>query len=281
MPFHIIASTGRTATTFLAAALDTIEGVIACHEGYGGADKEAEPILPLINLENALAYQDPENARRVVAEKRSPTVIEAATRAAGAEILVDVAYYNPTIGAAILELHPSARMVGIIRDGESFVRSATQLEGEDMLPVGWPDPAKPLTDREKFIGFGRIRPARRSAEGAQWKDWSAIARNIWLWRETNLLLLAARDRFPDRVALIEFRDIKERSEAFWQGIATTLNLPSIPMVSEILTTSFANRKSTGYQIGPATDWTGAERAFLAEAQALVEEHWGNGRGHHS
>ncbi len=281
MPFHIIASTGRTATTFLAAALDTIDGVVACHEGYGGADKQADPILPLINLENALAYQDPQNAQRVVSEKRSPEVVESAARDAGAQILVDVAYYNPTICSAILELHPSARMVGIIRDAESFVRSATQVEGEDLLPVGWPDPAKALTDREKFIGFGRIRPPRRSAEGAGWKDWSAVRRNIWLWRETNLLLIAARDRFPDRVALIDFRQLKEQPEAFWLCIATTLNLPSVPMVSEILTTSFANRKSTGYQIGPAADWTGAERAFLGEAQALVEEHWGNGGGHHS
>ena len=275
MHFHIIASTGRTATTFLAAALDTIEGVVACHEGYGGADKGTDPLLPLINLENSLAYQDPARASAVIAEKRSAEVIAQVGRATGAEVLIDVAYYNPTMGAAILEAHPGTRMVGIIRDCAGFVRSATQMTGEDLLPVGWPDPGKELTDRERFIGFGRIRPPRGSADWAAWKGWSAIERNIWLWRETNLLLIAARDRFPDRVTLIDFSALKNDPDRFWQTIVEQLALPKLPMVSEILTTSFANSKNTGYQIGPATEWSDREQAFLADAEAFVQERWGH------
>jgi hypothetical protein len=273
--FHIIASTGRTATTFLAAALDTIEGVTACHEGYAGADKGDEPLLPLINLENNLAYQSPAQAVAIVEAKRGEDALEAAAARAGSSVLVDVAYYNPTIASAVLDLHPDCRMLGIIRDCASFVRSATQIEGEDFLPVGWPDQAKPLTDREKFIGFGRIRPRRGSNDAARWKEWSAIERNIWLWRETNLLLLEARDRFPDRVSLVDFAMLKSSPVQFWNEVVTHLGLPHLPELSSKLTMGFVNTKATGYQVGPASDWSEHERSFLAEAEATIANRWGN------
>lgn len=275
MAFHIIASTGRTATTFLAAALDTIHGVVACHEGYAGADKADDPLLPLINLENNVAYQSPEQAVSIVEAKRNEQVIADAMSRAECRVLLDVAYYNPTIAAALLDLHRDCRMLGIIRDCESFVRSATQMEGEDLLPVGWPDREKPLTDREKFIGFGRIRPRRGSEDAARWKEWSAIARNIWLWRETNLLLLGARDRFPDRVTLIDFALLKADPDRFWGDVTGHFNLPHLPEISPKLTTSFVNTKATGYQVGPASGWTDQERSFLEEAEAAVRKRWGN------
>jgi hypothetical protein len=273
--FHIIASTGRTATTFLAAALDTIEGVTACHEGYAGADKAGEPLLPLINLENNLAYQSPAQAVGIVASKRGPEVLEGAAARAGCSVLVDVAYYNPTIASSVLDLHPACRMIGLIRDCASFVRSATQMEGEDLLPVGWPNQAKPLTDREKFIGFGRIRPRRGSDDAARWKEWSAIERNIWLWRETNLLLLDARDRFPDRVRLIDFAMLKSGPTQFWADVVSHFGLSHLPEISSKLTMGYINTKATGYQVGPAPEWSDRERSFLAEAETTIANRWGN------
>ena len=47
----MIASTGRTATSFVAECLNKIPGVIGLHEGHLGND-DGEDILPLINLEN-------------------------------------------------------------------------------------------------------------------------------------------------------------------------------------------------------------------------------------
>ncbi len=273
--FHFIASTGRTATTFIAAALDRLDGVAACHEGYGGADKGAEPLLPLINLENNLAYQSGDQGKAVVAQKRNAAIIAQAAQRAGAATLIDVAYYNPTLAAALLAQHPDCRMIGIIRDCESFVRSATQMEGEDLLPVGWPDAAKELSDREKFIGFGRIRPRRGSEDAMHWKQWSAIARNIWLWRETNLLLLDARDRFFDRVRLIDFAMLKADPDRFWAEITAHFGLPQLPEISEKLTTSFVNTKPSGYQVGPVAEWTDQERSFLRQAEAAIRDRWGN------
>ncbi|MEP6624344.1 MAG: hypothetical protein ABJC79_07860, partial [Acidimicrobiia bacterium] len=136
--FHIVASTGRTATSFLADCLDRLPGLAACHEGHR-RDDTGEDLLPLVNLENQQVFRNPSTAAAVVAAKRSAPVIATALATADAEVLVDIAYYNVGLAEAILDLHPSTRAVVIIRDCESFVRSVTWLEGTDPMPVGWPD----------------------------------------------------------------------------------------------------------------------------------------------
>lgn len=268
MQFHAIASTGRTATTFLARALDNLDGIAACHEGYRAADKDKTPLLPLINLENRQAFFSAEKAREIVAAKRSQDVL--AKLDIDADTLVDVAYYNPVIAAALLERHPNLRLVGIIRELEPFVRSATAMEGEDLLPVGWPDPAKPLSPRERFIEMGRIKPARDSADAQSWDGWSAIMRNIWLWRETNALLLAALERFGERVLLLPFEDLSADGPAFLARIVDHLGLPTagIPEALEAAK-HHHNRKSAGYQIGPLTEWSEEERNFAHDAQTRI------------
>lgn len=275
MAFHIIASTGRTATTMIAATLDALPGVAACHEGYRGSDKASEPILPLINLENARAYQMPSSAAATVAEKRSAAILAEAQTRVGAQTIVDVAYYNPAIAAALLDAHRQAKMIGIIRDCESFVRSSTTLDGEDVLPVGWPDPAKPLTSREQFIGLGRIKPRRKSDDKAAWDGWSAIRRNIWLWRETNLMLLETRDLFPDRVKIIDFALLKRDPQGFWNALSSHLDLPKIGAEMHHGKEKFTNRKAFGYQIEAADAWSQDERQFLIASVEQVEKK----RGH--
>lgn len=273
--FHIIASTGRTATTFIAAALNQIPGITTCHEGYIGSDHEAEPLLPLINLENNLAYQKPDKASDIVAEKRSEKAVAKAIAQVGCESLIDVAYYNPTIAAALLEQHPDLHMVGIIREPEGFVISATQLEGEDLLPVGWPDPQKELTDREKFIGFGRIRPRRGSEDATTWKEWSAIKRNIWLWRETNRLLAAAHSEFADRVTLVDFGLLKSDPDRFWKVIFDAFGISSKQKINHHLLKDFRNRKPGGAQIGKSDTWAPDEREMLEAAKAEFLGFWDN------
>lgn len=270
MQFHAIASTGRTATTFLARALDSLAGVAACHEGYRAADKDSEPLLPLINLENRQAFYSAEKAREIVAAKRSDTVLGPLAERLDFEALVDVAYYNPVIAEALLEAHPEMRLVAIIRELEPFVRSATAMEGEDLLPVGWPDPGKPLTARERFIEMGRIKPAKGSREAEEWDGWSAIARNIWLWRETNALLLQARAKFGERVLLLPFEGLSADPEGFLSNIADHFGFPQqgIPAALEAAK-GHRNRKASGYQVGPLAEWTANEQALAHEAQTEI------------
>ncbi|OED49405.1 hypothetical protein AB838_06945 [Rhodobacteraceae bacterium (ex Bugula neritina AB1)] len=269
--FDIIASTGRTATTFLAAALDQMQGVAATHEGYRGSDKDTEPLLPLVNLQNAAAYASEAAARQTVADLRNDQNLAEALQRSQAERLIDVAYYNAMIGAEILAQHPTARMIGIIRDCESFVCSATAMEGEDPLPVGWPDPDKPLTDREKFIAMGRIRPGRKSPLKAEWAGWSAIRRNIWLWRETNLRLCAAQQAHGARVVLLRFSTFQKTPEAFWDLCADFLQLPYTAGSPLQAPKKMVNKKPLGYQIGAAPTWTSDEQAALDAAQTLIEK----------
>lgn len=270
--FDIIASTGRTATTYLASALNQQAGILACHEGYPGSEKETQtPALPLINLENARAYNAPDSALEIVREKRCAAVINAALAQYQQERMIDVAYYNPTLAHALLETLPGCRMIGLIRDCESFVRSCTTLHGEDPLPVGWPDPQKELSAREKFIAMGRIRPRRASPDKALWASWGAIRRNIWLWRETNLLLCAAKTAFPERVSLMRFETFKKSPETFWHHATGHLDLPTFDAPPAAKKPDAVNKKPFGYQTGPAAEWSADDQNALADAQTLINE----------
>lgn len=271
--FHFIASTGRTATTFLAAFLDRLDGVTACHEGYVRSDKSSDPVLELINLENALCYRKSNVASAVVAEKRNPHAIENLLISRGDTALVDIAYYNPMIADALLASLPDSRMVAIIRDCASFVRSATCISGEDPLPVGWPAQDKPLTEREKFIGMGRIKPQRGSEAHDQWKGWSAICRNIWLWQETNRILLQAVIAHPQRSLVLDFQRLKSDRDGFLQAIMTHLSLPEPQDLNATVAscTAHQNSKPSGYQIPAPSGWTAQEQEMLSHAQQQIDE----------
>jgi hypothetical protein len=162
-------------------------------------------------------------------------------------------------------------MIGIIRECEGFVRSATTLTGEDPLPVGWPDPDKPLTDREKFIAMGRIRPIRGSPDKANWANWGATRRNIWLWQETNLRLCAAKELFGDRVSLLRFSAFQSDSDAFWAFCAWFLTLPHDAGRQLTAPKKMINKKPSGYQIGTADTWKPDDQAALEQAQTLIEK----------
>ena len=271
MRFNIVASTGRTATTFMAAALNHLDGVVATHEGYRGSDKNSEPLLPLVNLENAAAYSSPKTARHSVATLRGVEVLSTVMDLTPADHLIDVAYYNAMLGEEILALHPQARMIGIIRDCEGFVRSATTIEGEDPLPVGWPDPNKSLSEREKFISMGRIRPGKASSDRSLWSGWGAIQRNIWLWRETNLRLCAAKDAYEDRVALVRFATFQCNPPAFWEFGAKFFDLPLAAIQPPTPAKKMANKKPAGYQIGSSRTWSAEEQTALNQSQSIIDK----------
>ena len=270
MQFHTIASTGRTATTFLARALDSFEGIAAVHEGHRDGDKDTEPVLPLLNLENRAAYQDRHKAIGIVAEKRGKELVASVCASEEAQVLIDVGYYNSVLAEALLDHHEGLRIVGVIRDLEGFVRSATAMEGEDPLPVGWPDPAKPLSTRERFIGMGRLKPVRGTEDAGAWDGWSAIMRNIWLWRETNALLLDAKARHPQRVLLLPFEELKADPEGFFGKILNHFDQPQQGIARALeIAKGYENRKKSGYQVGPLSEWSEAEKAFAQDARAQI------------
>lgn len=273
--FHIIGSTGRTGTNYIAGTLNQLPGVLALHEGYELTDGEPNPILPTINLENFAVYKNPEKADDVITRKRNSHILDEAKLAKGASTLIDIAYYNPTLALEILSAHPSARMIGIIRNCYDFVRSAAFLEGEDILAVGWPDPQKDLSSRESFIAMGRLRPLRGAPEYKSWKDWGTVERNIWLWRETNTLLLDAQKKYPKRVKLLAFEQLKNDPMSFWSDLLTFFGLTTDEnaVANLVSSTSNRNKKSTGYQIGDLSEWTSNQKEFLETAQRQIDQKW--------
>jgi len=277
---HLVASTGRTATSLIAQALDGLGGVAACHEGHRGNDQGVD-LLPLVNLDNFAAFKSSERAALVAGTKRSDEVITAACRAASGpgqqvDTIVDAAYYNAVIGQAILDLHTDTRMVGIVRGCASFVRSVTWLEGEDPMPVGWPATSKTLSTRERFISMGRVRPVS-GPDADAWADWGPIERNIWLWEATNHRLLDTRDAHPDRVTILDFADLPRDAGAFLARISDALDLGVAPphgLTWADLAERAADRGNSrvgGYQIGRPDSWTATQRTLLEAAEAAITE----------
>ncbi len=263
-----VASTGRTATMFLAATLDDIDGVSACHEGQRPHDPLTRPVLPLINLQNGPAWHDSKLAHETVSTRRSSSLLKAA--AGHANLLVDVAFYNAPLLKALAAIHRSAHLLVMFRRCEAFVRSATIIRGEDLQPAGWPDPAKPLTDRERFIQMGRLRPAPTSAEADAWHSWTAIQRNIWLWHTVNSELAALLERSTVITSLFH-EQLESDPEAFWATCLQGLGLNDPGLVTSCVDRS-RNRINArrSYQVGPAQSWTADERQ-LYERLALPLE----------
>ena len=265
--FAFCASTGRTATMFVSKTLNGLADVRATHEGHL-LGNPPEPVLPLINFQNRKAWHDPAFAVQTAAALRS---VEHLSVAAGdASVFVDVAFNNAPFMAALSDLHPSAHCLAIFRRCGNFVRSATIVSGEDPQPAGWPDLNKPLTDREKFVELGRLKPAKGSEDHDLWAGWSAIQRNIWLWSTVNAHLVDFIGAGSNRTAL-RFEDLETDPPRFWDGLLTAIGANSSDNLRRCVNLSKKKtNQRTAYQIGPVSDWSDAERAFY-EARALPLE----------
>jgi hypothetical protein len=271
--FLAIASTGRTATSYIAEALNRVDHIAALHEGHLGND-QGRDMLPMVNLDNFQCFKSAQRAHAVVADKRNVHVLGAAERELGVDLLVDVAYYNSVLLDQILAQVPTAHGAIIVRDCESFVRSATWFAGTDPMPVGWPDPAKTLDARERFIGLGRLRPFE-GPDADAWSAWGAVERNIWLWRTTNRLLCDAWEHHPDRVHFIGFKEFTSDPAGVLEALLDTIGSPLEVARRDQLERALVearmrqNERHGGYQVGTSEAWTAVQRQLLAEAETEI------------
>lgn len=263
-----VASTGRTATMFLAATLDSLRGVTAYHEGHTvGPPRSAQ--LPLINVQNRQAWHDVAVARQTVAGRRGRTTI--VTSAVEADLIVDIAFYNAALLPTLVDEHPTAAVVVIFRRCESFVRSATFTAGEDPQPAGWPDPSKRLTDRERFIELGRLRPAPGTPDAHDWPSWSGIQRNIWLWHTVNSQLSTMLDDVPGAVAL-RYEDLVDEPRRFWSQCLHGLGLDRHRDLDICVARSSRPMNArSNYHVGPLGSWDQAERDMYHQLAVPLEE----------
>ena len=265
--FAFCASTGRTATMFLAETLNTLPGVIGLHEGHSRSDPPV-PRLPLINLHNRRAWHDPAYADRTVGDMRGAATLAKAS--GDAKLLVDVAFYNAPLLLPLGRRYPDAALFVLFRRCEWFVRSATIVAGEDRQPAGWPERTKRLTDRERFISLGRLKPEAGSDDAERWPEWSAIQRNIWLWHSVNAHLLRFSESHASCHVLL-YEDLVEDPRKFWTHFLRGLDLHSESNLARCVERSRKKiNQRPSYQVGPADTWREAEFALYERLARPLE-----------
>lgn len=265
------ASTGRTATMHLANSLNAEPGCTCVHEGkFRHRETSGEQLLPFLTLENRIAYESPEKAAGIVDSKRS-ILHELDMR--GLSHFGDVAYNNSPFLEPLSIRFPDAKFIIIMRDGRSFVRSATVLEGEDETPVGWPPNEKKQTRLEEYISLGRLQPRRGSALQEAWDNWGAFEKNVWLWAETNTLILGALDKIDtERWLLVKFEDFVSEPLQTYSSIRDFLGFrqPLSQDTRSVLMSPVVNA-SRQYAIPTFDDWSVEQKThFHKYANTMME-----------
>lgn len=243
---------GRVASMSLANALNTENRALCLHEGKVRDLEEAgEQVLPFLTLQNRRAYEFPEEAEGLFQQARGG-MMEIGT-ARDLSHFGDIAYnYSPFI-ICIAKSFPSAKVIFQIRDCLGFLISSTSLNAVDETPVGWPPADKPQSKVERFVALGRLQPRKGTEEAELWSSWSYLAKNIWLWAETNRLILDAVDRLPAlQVYRMRFERFQADALAEYQAVRDFIGLEgqlppdAIRRLTErpINLRSFANRTLT-------------------------------------
>jgi hypothetical protein len=262
------ASTGRTATTFLARTLDALPNVKAMHEGHALQDGKI-PLLPLINIHNRKSWHDATYAHDIVEKMRSPQIMSDA--AGDAALCIDVAFYNAPLVEHLSKQYPDSPILVLFRRCEGFVQSATIVNGEDREPAGWPDPEKALTPREQFISMGRLKPEKGTPEYLDWENWSGISRNIWLWSTVNTHLLNFAKTNPN-CTILYYETLRDNPVEFWNRCLSALGLVTSSNLDTCLSKSGKKVNTrVGYDVGNSSSWGPIEQEMYRNLALPIEK----------
>lgn len=214
---------GRCGTMAIANYLNAETGVTCLHEGkIRNLEEAGEQWLPFLTLQNLAAYRDPDQALPILRKTRSvmPDLLKERQLTA----LGDIAYnYAPFVGA-IPTLFPEAKLIVIVRNGKSFVRSVYTSMVPDPTPVGWLDDRE-LSDMERYIALGRLRPNGDDISEDQWDDMTPLEKNSWLWSETNRLILDGVQAWkPENVLHIIFEEFFKNPTVGYERVRAFLGL---------------------------------------------------------
>lgn len=187
--------TGRTASMMIANLLNSEVGCDCLHEGkFRDMEVSGEQLLPFLTLQNRLAYERPDEAAALILQCRNQMRDMASDR--GLKYFGDIAYNNSPFVLALHSLYPEAKFIFQFRDCLDFVRSCAAVDVQDEMPVGWPPVEKPLSKIERYIALGRLQPRTGTDEEAKWSQWDFVSKNIWLWAETNYIIISALNSLP-------------------------------------------------------------------------------------
>lgn len=263
--------TGRCGTMTLANLLNAERGVRCLHEGKVRQGEEAgEQWLSFLTLQNLHAYFHPETAEALFRKHRGD--MDKLRQQHALRCLGDIAYnYAPLVGV-MPKILPAARLIVFFRDGRDFVRSAYAASGPDPAPVGW-SPGRPADKVERFIALGRLRPRPSDPISGEWAAMSPVAKNAWLWAETNRLILAGLEAWPrHQVLTVRFEEFFADVVAGYSAVRQFLDIegPLPPTTMEIVEQRINTRRD--YPLPPWQSWDAATTTeFMAYARPVMEQ----------
>ncbi len=220
------AGTGRCGTMWLTNLLNSEANTLALHEGkIRNLEEEGEQYLPFLTLQNRQAYDTPSSARFLFKKYRGnllaqETVLEH-------QFFGDVAYNYAPFLSSISDAYPSAKIIILYRNGISFVRSCTTDACPDPVPVGWSPEGKTLSKLERYISLGRLKPRVNDPLSKRWDSLSVVAKNAWLWAETNRIMFEQLASIPNnQVKYVRFEEFVTNPKKVYSEIRHFIGIDS-------------------------------------------------------
>lgn len=265
---------GRCGTMLLANLLNSEQGMLCVHEGKIRAGNEPQrQWLPFLTLENYMCYAKPEIAQKVFYDRRK--VISEIIREQRLSAFADIAYNYAPFVRVMPAVFENAKLIILARDGRDFVRSVYTSDRPDPLPVGWLDSAVELTNLEKYVALGRLRPLADSDTYDRWRDMSPIQKNAWLWSETYRLILdGLTDWKKSNVLMVYAEDFFFDTKSTYSRIREFLSIQGeLPEKTKELLSARVNRRSSNnsYVLPHYSQWSvDILDQFWSEAQPMMQ-----------
>jgi len=187
------------------------------------------------------------------------------------KILGDIAYnYSPFV-RSIHHQFPKAKIIYIYRNGIEFVRSVVTNAAPDPCPVGWQEHGRKQSREERYIALGRLRPLPADPISNQWQHMDVIAKNAWLWAETNRIIQDALKDIPNtNILTIKFEDFFADVDAGYRELVAFLGVDdAMPSVQELLHTHINTRSEK--TLPTWDEWSDEMRkSFLCHAGDMMQ-----------
>lgn len=243
---------GRCGSMLLANLLNSECDTLCVHEGKVRVGTQSQKQwLPFLTLENYRCYARPETARDVFFDRRK-IMLEILDNH-NYNFLGDIAYNYAPFTEVIPSVFEHAKLIVLTRDGRDFVRSVYTSDRPDPLPVGWLDENTELTDLEKFVALGRLRPLPGSNDEERWKNMSPVQKNAWLWSETYRKIFDGLKSWKaENYIVVRSEDFFSNTEAVYSKIRNFLGFSGV-LTDEtytLLRTQVNRRASSGSYILP-------------------------------
>ena len=263
---------GRCGTMWLSNLLNSEQNTLALHEGKIRVEESVgDQYLPFLTLQNKQAYDNPSVADFLFDKYRKNINDNFEKHNVG--FFGDIAYNYAPFLSSIRTKYPSAKVIFLYRNGIDFVRSSTTNEEPDPVPVGWPPKGKKLSKLERYINLGRISPRGNDPLYRKWSSLSVVAKNAWLWAETNRIIIEQLAEFDnDNVLTVRFEDFVSSPQIVYDEIRRFLCIEHpISTQTKALLTSRINSRSTKYP--PIwEEWSANDKAdFLNFAGAMMKK----------